>query len=69
MFTEMVKIRKGMVQAILLPYFDLIDLAKFAGFSKDCRKLLNPQDKSHINFYNLFQNLDPEMATNTFNDC
>ena len=62
----MVKIRKGMVEAILLPYFELIDLARFYGLSKDCRKLLNPQDKSHVNFYNLFHYLDPEIPTNTF---
>jgi hypothetical protein len=65
----MVKIRKGMVEAILLPYFDLIDLARFSGLSKNCRKLLNPQDRIHVNFYILFKHLDPEMVTNTFHEC
>jgi len=30
-FNEMVIIRKGMVEAILLPFFDMIDLVRFAG--------------------------------------
>jgi hypothetical protein len=65
----MVQIRKGMVEAILLPFFDMQDLIHFGGLSKDCRKLLNPKEKSHVNFSLLFKQQEPDLDNDAFKDC
>jgi len=65
----MVRIRKGMVEAILLPFFDITDLVRFAGLCWNSRKLLSPQYKKHINFHRLFQQLEPDLDKDAFQGC
>ena len=68
-FKEMVKVRKGMVEAILLPYLDIEDLIRFGGLSTDCRRFLDPKDKRHINYYLLFNQVDNGISKDAFNEC
>ncbi len=56
-FKEMVRMRKGMVEAILMPFFQIIDLLRFASTFRDARKMLMPDNKSCINFSLLFRNI------------
>jgi hypothetical protein len=60
MFSETVKVRRGMVEAILLPYFEIIDIVRFAGLSKTCRSYIDPNSPKHINYGNLFAILFPD---------
>ena len=46
-FKEMVKVRKGMVEAILLPYLDIEDLIRFGGLSTDCRRFVDLKIKTY----------------------
>lgn len=65
----MVRIRKGMVEAVLLPFLDILDLVRFSGLFRDSRMLFSPEHKKHINFHLLFQRMDPDLDKDVFKDC
>jgi hypothetical protein len=60
-----------MVEAILLPYFDIRELVTFAGLSKSARSMFTLFDSRCVNFKNLLnQKLDlDDAAQNLLSKC
>jgi len=46
--------KAGLVEAILIPLLDLIDLVRVSSLSKQIRKLFDPKSKHHINYLRIF---------------
>ena len=52
--TELFKRRAGLVEAELLPFFEVRELAILAALSRSIRALFDPLSTHHINFLRIF---------------
>ena len=56
-FTNLFKTRAGLVEAELVPLFEMQDLIAVSSLSSATRKLFDPKSSHHINFGRVFKEL------------
>ncbi len=58
-----------MIEAIMLPYLEYIELQKFSCLAKSYRSLFSPGNKRCINFETFFSARFPEQDISKIKDC
>jgi hypothetical protein len=66
-FEKMLK-HRGLVQIMLLPYLEPIELFKFARLNKKAMELLDPKSKHSINYKVLYKAQGHEVTSDSSDD-